>query len=225
MTVDLRSLYVHMGVNMSDFIVSTDRQLREMLHRLQSEYDARHAAFERDISLLRQRIKGIEIALAPSLPEGGDDVRPVERVLPFQREREVTRPTTVPPPTSTRDLTRKIRGLTHPEALIMIAQENGGVLLTAPAKAIMLEAGLVRGNPKNALGHVFQLIKDSSRFEKFGYRFEKINPGEYRLLPAGFGVSTQDDSNAQEEPSLGTPASAPHPMGTDFITVDNPRTS
>lgn len=210
---------------MSDVLVSADRQLRETLHILQSEYGARKAAFERDIAPLRQRIKGIEMAMAPSLPQG-EDVLPAEGVPPLLREREVTQPTVVLTPPSTRELVRQVRGLTHSEALIVIAQANGGMLLTAPAKAIMLEAGLVKGNPKNALGHIFQLLRESSRFEKHGYWFQKIRPGEYRLLSTDTNVSAQDDSNMlMESALLGTPASAPHPPGIDFISVEDSGTS
>lgn len=205
---------------MSDAIASADRHLREALHLLQSEYDGRQTAYEREIAPLRQRIRAIEVALSPSPPIGIDDSRHTERALSLSPERAVLRP--IASPTSPRDVARKIRGLTQPEALIRIAQEQGGVLQTALAKAILLDAGLIRGNPKNALGHVFQLLKNPDRFEKFGYRFEKIKPGEYRLMPTESKRPSQHD-NDQEELPLGTPASAPHLPGIDFITVESPR--
>jgi hypothetical protein len=87
----------------------------------------------------------------------------------------------------------KLRGLTQPEALIRIVQENGAVLRTVEAKPILIKAGLAKGQQKNVYGHIFQLMKGTERFAKLGVRWKKIGPGEYRLHPVESDHVSSDD--------------------------------
>lgn len=68
---------------------------------------------------------------------------------------------------------KKLRGLTHTEALIEIAKYNDGVLKAQEAKVIMIGAGVMR-NTKNSTHMVHGAIARSEAFERIGR-------GEYRL--------------------------------------------
>lgn len=103
-------------------------------------------------------------------------------------------------------LARRLQGLTHNEALMLIAKENGGTIRPADAKDILIAAGLTKGKPRNVATHVYHLLSRSEQFEH-------VSPGTFRL------VEWPDD----ESGTLGTPASAPHPPGIDFITVESPQ--
>ena len=68
----------------------------------------------------------------------------------------------------------ELQGRTHIDALQYIASRSGGHLKVTDAKRLMSEAGLIR-NPKNALSMLYTIINRSGKFER-------IAPGEYRLL-------------------------------------------
>jgi hypothetical protein len=67
-----------------------------------------------------------------------------------------------------------LRGLTQVQALTKIAENNGGILQSAHAKTLLLQAGLIR-NPKNAANILFSVIQRSEKFER-------VSPGVYRLI-------------------------------------------
>lgn len=94
---------------------------------------------------------------------------------------------------------RKLRGLTHIQALTQIAKENDGIVAVRDAKRILLEAGLTQGKLRNVSSHIYHTLARSEDFERTA-------PGVFSLV----------------EPVLGTPASAPHPPGQDFITIEAP---
>jgi len=68
----------------------------------------------------------------------------------------------------------ELKGRTHIDALKHIASRSGGRLKVTDAKRLMSEAGMIR-NPKNALSMLYTIISRSNEFEK-------IAPGEYRLI-------------------------------------------
>jgi hypothetical protein len=68
----------------------------------------------------------------------------------------------------------ELHGRTHIDALQYIASSSGGHLKVTDAKRLMTEAGLLR-NPKNALSMLYTIIGRSGKFER-------IAPGEYRLI-------------------------------------------
>lgn len=102
----------------------------------------------------------------------------------------VTNPTTpaTPEPDALVPPLRMIQTLRMPtqaEALVQIAEANGGVLRSVEAKRLLVVSGLIRGNAKNSTGHIFNLLRDAERFEKLGVRFERVSPGTYQLISLG----------------------------------------
>ena len=77
---------------------------------------------------------------------------------------------------------RKLKGLTHTQALIEIAKYQGGTLRAQDAKVIMLAAGVMKPT-KNATHMVHGAIARSEAFERVGR-------GEYRLKTAA--AKTED---------------------------------
>jgi hypothetical protein len=71
---------------------------------------------------------------------------------------------------------RKLRKLTHTQALVEIARHNGGLLKAQEAKVLMIRAGVMR-DTKNSTHMVHGAIARSEAFERVGR-------GEYRLKQA-----------------------------------------
>lgn len=180
---------------MSDAIASADGHLREALNLLRAEEETRVTEFERAMAQLRRRIKAVEAALVASATDGDQVPLPDFGTL-APSQRGVPAPSVSTPET----WAAKLRGLSQPEALIQIAEERGGILRTVEAKPILIDAGLVKGKPENVYGHIFQLLKEADRFEKFGFRFEKIGPGTYRLLPAASVATTPSEQEPDDAP-------------------------
>lgn len=68
-----------------------------------------------------------------------------------------------------------IRGMPQLQALIKIAQLNGGLVNASEAKRLFIQASLTKGNPKHAGPHIYNLLKNSDRFQ-----WE--SPGTFRLI-------------------------------------------
>lgn len=197
---------------------SAEDHLRDLLRVWRTEESTRVTAFERGIARLREQIVGAEALLALEVAKQSDDGRASLDTLPLFRPGP-SAPEAAP--VSPR-VVKGLRGLSHPEALVRIAQASGGVLRTVEAKRILLDAGLITGNPKNAAGHIFSLLRDETRFERLGIRFEKIGPGQYRLvsLAADPRDSTSEQNSSSEADNiLSTPISAYFPPGRDQIRV------
>jgi hypothetical protein len=79
----------------------------------------------------------------------------------------------------------KLRGLSQRQAVIAIARYNGGTIKAQDAKAVLLEAGLMR-HTKNATNMVHNAIAQSGVFERIGR-------GEFRL---------KESKPKPEDPSL-----------------------
>jgi len=79
---------------------------------------------------------------------------------------------------------KKLKGLTHVQALVEIAKYNGGTLRAQEAKDIMIRAGVMR-NTKNSTHMVHGAIARSEAFERTGR-------GEYCLKsePSDQGIMT-----------------------------------
>jgi hypothetical protein len=69
---------------------------------------------------------------------------------------------------------RELAGLEQPEAIVRIAELCGGTIRVKDAGRIFLEACITRTKPKNINGQIHRLIKESERFER-------VEPGRYRL--------------------------------------------
>lgn len=68
----------------------------------------------------------------------------------------------------------KAKKKTQMDALILIANKSDGIIKVTHAQRLMVETGFI-SNPKNAPSTIYTLIDRSGRFEK-------VKPGEYRLL-------------------------------------------
>ena len=69
---------------------------------------------------------------------------------------------------------RKMRN--QKEALSYIADQNDGVLRIAEAKQALIKAGLIRGQPKYAYGHIHNMLKNDD-----GY--DQVDPGVFLKRP------------------------------------------
>lgn len=201
---------------------SAEGRIRELLREWRTEESTRVAAFERGIARLREQIAGAEALLALEVSKQADEGRTSLDTLPlFRSGSSAPDAASVSP-----RVVRGLRGLSQPEALVRIAQASGGVLRTVEAKRILIDAGLITGNPKNAASHLFSLLRDESRFERLGVRFEKIGPGQYGIVSLAAesrdGMSEADRSEADRSEAdniLDTPASTYFTPGKDRIQV------
>ena len=75
----------------------------------------------------------------------------------------------------------KLRNMTQQQAVLAIAQHNGGIVRAQDAKRLMIRAGVMR-DTKNSTNITHNVILRSGQFER-------IAPGEYRLK---MDVSTKD---------------------------------
>jgi hypothetical protein len=78
----------------------------------------------------------------------------------------------------------KLRGLSQRQAVIAIAQYNGGKLKAQVAKQILLRAGLMK-NTKNATNMTHNAFVQSGRFERIG-------KGEFRLKEVNLKLEVGD---------------------------------
>ncbi len=163
---------------MSDAVTSANQHLRDALTLYRQEEIERVNAFNREMTELRDRIAGIEKMIGPLRTTSYGERAPArspEATVALARVNSHDE-FVVP-----QELISQLTGLSQPEALVRIAQGNNGILRTVEAKQILLKAGLITGNPKNAISHMFQLLKDADRFGKIGFEFEKIGPGAFQL--------------------------------------------
>jgi hypothetical protein len=96
---------------------------------------------------------------------------------------------------------RSFRGLTHIDALVKLARDNGNNRFKVmDAKRVLVAAGLIKSK-KNASNILFNDIQRSERFKRVG-------PGEYELLvpsapnrvfpsPASISLTSQYDTKKQ----------------------------
>ena len=61
---------------------------------------------------------------------------------------------------------RRLR--TQMNGLDYIAERNDGYIKVNVAKGLLIEAGLTKGQPKYVYGHIYNMLKDSDRYEKSG---------------------------------------------------------
>lgn len=119
----------------------------------------------------------------------------LERILAYMEDAPPERDNTIPPPigpslvpataplfppappTRLADAgwSRRLRGLTQRQALVRIAQDNGGVIRTTDVRDIFIRVGLAKGNPRNVNGHVHHILTQSDSFER-------VSPGTFRLV-------------------------------------------
>lgn len=187
------------GSNMMDTRQQTTSTLMNELDRLRTE----KIEYERKAARISQTIDAYEHVIAdltgaplpgPSMPT---ESLPVEVAHVRREDQQI-----LPLPANTGEWRKKLRGLTHIEALIKIAKENDGVVRVADAKRILVDANLTTAKARNVSSHIYHTLARSERFER-------TDPGVFRLA----------------DPVMGTPASAPHPPGRDFITIEEDSTA
>jgi hypothetical protein len=176
---------------MSDPTMSADGHLRRALDLLRQEETQRVETFNRELAELRQKIAAIEAVIAPAANKPQLALLPITATS-FPRSAQVAvgtpEPMMVPRSTPTADtarLARLVKGRPQTEALIAIAEANDGILRTAEAKQILMQAGLIHGNPKNASSHLFALLRNQERWSKYECWFQRISPGVFKLVPKG----------------------------------------
>jgi hypothetical protein len=196
----------HKGGSMDDKFALANQHLTEARALLQAE-DTRLTA---DLALVRQKIRAIDAALvmpsgaAPlATDEGRPAEPPVERAAERPAERVIALPAPrrpQPAPQGSPDLqawARKLRGLTHPEALVRMAQEQGGLVRSADATRILVGIGHVKGKRENVSSHMHRLLRQSDRFVQIGV-------GTFRLVEDA-GKSGKDEPLAPAPPAEPTP--------------------
>ncbi len=95
-----------------------------------------------------------------------EDIRAIERVLGMYPNG--TAETSVPSPTVQVTASELRNGHTHKEAVDYIADKHGGRVKVGEAKHLLIEAGLVTGNPKYVYGHIYNMLKNDERYEPVG---------------------------------------------------------
>jgi hypothetical protein len=163
--------------------------LQEALRMLREDEKGEIDAFEKRMAGLRSRIRATEQALSTFNVDSSQTVLPLAPSPIIGPDR--SSPAAVQ--MDDLDLIKRLKNLTQPEALVEIATQRGGLIRTAEAKDLMIRAGNIKGNPKNAYNHVFQLMKDEDRLARWHVRFEKEGAGIYRM------VSTSVESPRQEK--------------------------
>lgn len=168
---------------------------RRDLENLQSEREEHRTIIvehEAKIAELDRLIVAAELLLAwktnAPLPLSGLQA-PLPVEIPRPASKQQMSSSTVP---RARWATR-LHGLNQFQALVRIAEEHNGVLRVTDARDIFVQVGLARGKPRNVPGHIHHMLRNSDLFEY-------VEPGMFRLV----------ESEAR------TPASQPHPAGTDF---------
>lgn len=107
---------------------------------------------------------------------------------------------------------RKLQGLTQIEALSRIAEEQDGVVRVPEAKQILLDSGLAKGKVKNVSGHIYHTLARSGRFQR-------IEPGVFRLLPlSALGEESEldfDEADGSEQYERASAAVIPLGAGAE----------
>ena len=67
----------------------------------------------------------------------------------------------------------KLRGMTHSQAVVAIAKQNGGIVRAQDAKRMMIKAGIM-SQTKNSTNMTHNAILRTEKFDRVG-------PGEFRL--------------------------------------------
>lgn len=157
-------------------LVTLLKQLRDE----EAQYDRQLTAVRQEISMVEQVLAiaqrrsdiGVTLAAPPSIPTVSvkPPVQPIHS--PAVAIHTYSNATT----SRTKDLARKVRGLTQIEALRRIAQQSGGIVRTIELKPIFIEAKLSKGNPRNVGSHLYHLLNGAEEFEK-------VEAGTFRWLP------------------------------------------
>ena len=86
-----------------------------------------------------------------------------------------------------------LAGKTHLEALVEIANANGGVLIVKTARRLMTRAGMF-STPKNASSVLFTTISRSGKFESIGKGRYKLIEQKPAAIPEPVSATTMRDA-------------------------------
>ena len=125
---------------------------------LRDRLDARQTKLQRELEDVTRKLQSVSMTLALL----DDDSTPTAEVLAAPHHGV----------SGSIDVA-SLRGMKQAEALTKIAQHEGGLLRTATAKRLFLQAGLIK-TPKNANNIIFSVVNRSGLFER-------VEPGVYRL--------------------------------------------
>ena len=116
-------------------------------------------------TMLAQKRSGLE-DLKSKIGALEEDVHAIERVLrmiPNGAMDSKTLGTTI------KVTATELRGVpTQKAALDYISDKQGGRIKVNVAKQLLIEAGFVKGNPKYAYGHIYNMLKADERYESIG---------------------------------------------------------
>ena len=153
----------------------TEHTMRD-LSALLGHLRAQEASLKAQLATLADKISALETTLqvAQELPSATKVVaeRPIvtERPIVVEAPGKDARPLNTP----SAGWARFLRGIRQIDALRAIASANDGVVRTADAKRIFLEAGLAKGAPKHVGPHIYHMLLNAEDFER-------IEPGTFRL--------------------------------------------
>ena len=98
------------------------------------------------------------------------------------------------------DLMELQKRRTQKEALDYIADCNSGRVVVNDAKAILIRAGFVKGQPKYAYGHLYNMLKNDERYEAMGVgTFRKKGFEAARNAKADLATSRQHEQHDKHE--------------------------
>jgi len=157
---------------------STINDLLNALNELRAEQDTLRTDYELRLAALGKRIEAVQTTLELFAEE--EALAPHGAQVPLDLgtnghagEQHVRSPQ----PMSTTAWAQELQGLTQIEALVRIAERNGGVLNVADARRILIATGLTKGKTKNVASHLYHMLREAKQFEKG-------DVGAYRLVPA-----------------------------------------
>jgi hypothetical protein len=151
-------------------LMTTIDEVRALVEKHRREEETIRVEYERRIDHNRRVREAAEVTLQALLAE-----TPLVATDDAPASPPPAEPEPAPAPVNWK---RVLAGMTQPEALVRIAELGDGIVRTNDAKAIVIEAGLLRGNPKYLNSRLHTILIESDRFER-------IAPGTYRLLPGG----------------------------------------
>ena len=129
---------------------------------MRDQLDKRQSELQAELADVSRKLESVSTTLA--LLDG----------VPMPIAHRVSIADTVAVPTVSSIDVSSLRGMRQVDALVKIAQHNGGQFQTTVAKKLLLQAGLIK-NPKNANNILFSVIQRSGKFER-------VEPGVYRLV-------------------------------------------
>lgn len=170
----------------------------DVLRNENAEYEDKVCEYQAKIATNTRSIEAFELVISQLTGAAPDPPVPVQHARPtfpnFAHSWAERQPR-LPLSPRGNDWARKLKGLTQIEALIQIANQNDGVLRVVEAKNVFVESGLVKGKVKNVSGHIYHTLGRSDRFER-------VEPGVFRLRDTTLTLAETDDASGDESDEL-----------------------